>query len=109
MGEAAERTDAVRVALEGHGNPIGKGIMPNMTRISASTVDRETLDQVRKEGQRIIIEENGSEVAALVSIEDLRLIESEEDRLDNIAAEAALREPGANIPWEKIKERIDAE
>ena len=57
----------------------------------------------------MIIEDHGSPVAALVTMEDLRLIEREEDRVDNAAAESALQETGPNVSWDEIKKRMDAE
>jgi antitoxin (DNA-binding transcriptional repressor) of toxin-antitoxin stability system len=84
-------------------------IISFVTKVSASTVDATTLDHVRKEGERVIIEDHGSPVAALVTMEDLRLIEREEDRVDNAAAELALQETGPNISWDEIKKRMDAE
>ncbi|MGH9443133.1 MAG: type II toxin-antitoxin system Phd/YefM family antitoxin [Thermoanaerobaculia bacterium] len=80
-----------------------------MTKVSASAVDPKTLDQVLKGGERVIIQDQGNDVAALVSIDDLRLIEQEEDRLDNQAAESVLREPGPNVSWEQIKKRLDSQ
>jgi len=68
------------------------------------------LSRLKSEGERIILEENGEPVAALISIEDLRLFEKlfeeEEDRVDLAAAEAALAEPGPNIPYEEIRKEL---
>ena len=57
----------------------------------------------------MIIEDHGSPVAALVTMEDLRLIEREEDRVDNAVAESSLQETGPNVSWDEIKKRMDAE
>lgn len=50
-----------------------------------------------------MLQKGGKDVAAIVSVEDLELLEELEDRLDVEDARAALREPGPNIPWEKVK------
>ena len=56
-------------------------------------------------GERIKLERHGKPVAAIVSIEDVRLLQALEDRLDVEAAEAALADPANRevIPWEKVK------
>ncbi len=83
-----------------------------MTRMSASKAREsfsDTVNRVAYRGERIVLERRGKSIAALVPVVDLqrleRLSEGEEDRLDNAAAEAALREKGKNIPWTTVKKR----
>ena len=67
-----------------------------------------TLDRVAYQGERIVLHRQGKDVAVLVPVEDLELIRRIEDRLDNEAADEALKEPGA-IPWEKLKADLGLE
>jgi len=83
-----------------------------MKRINASAVREdfaEILNQVAYAGERIILHRRGKNVAAIVSIADLQLLQDLEDRLDNAAADAALSEPGESIPWEQVKQKLDLE
>ena len=76
-----------------------------MKRLNASVAREEfseLLNQVSYLGKRIIVHRRGKDVAALVSLEDLQLIQEMEDKLDNAAADAALEEPGESIPWEQV-------
>jgi antitoxin Phd len=76
-----------------------------MTRVTTAAARRDfegTLNRARR-GTRIVLQKGGKDVAAIVSVEDLELLEELEDRLDVEDARAALREPGPNIPWEKVK------
>ena len=64
-------------------------------------------------GRTIILHQNGKQVAALISIEDLhlleRLIEEEEDRIDIAETEkilAEVKEQGT-VPWERIKAELE--
>jgi prevent-host-death family protein len=80
-----------------------------LKRLNASVAREEfseLLNQVSYLGERIIVHRRGKNVAALVSLEDLQLIQEIEDRLDNAAAAAALNEPGASIPWEQVKKDL---
>ncbi len=80
-----------------------------MKRLNASVAREEfseLLNQVYYLGERIIVHRRGKNVAALVSLEDLQLIQEIEDRLDNSAADAALEEPGKSIPWEQVKKEL---
>jgi prevent-host-death family protein len=77
-----------------------------MLRIKASEARQdfaELLNRVAYSGERIVLHRRGKNVAALVSLEDLELLKTLEDRLDNQAAEAALAEGGEPVPWEKVK------
>ena len=69
-----------------------------MTRLSASAVREEfseTLNRVAYGGERIVLERRGKDVAALVPVEDLELLEELEDRMDLEAARKALKEQGS--------------
>lgn len=77
-----------------------------MTRIPASKAREQfadILNDVSFRGERVVLHRHGKDVAAIVSVEDLALLEELEDRYDTEAACAALDEPGANIPWDQIK------
>jgi prevent-host-death family protein len=76
-----------------------------MTRLSASAVREEfseTLNRVAYKGERIVLERRGKDVAALVPIEDLELLEELEDRMDLDAARKALKEQGS-ISLDELK------
>lgn len=60
------------------------------------------INRVMYQGERVVLERRGKDVAAVVSIEDLALLEKLEDEIDVKAARAALRERG-EIPWEQVK------
>ena len=76
------------------------------------TLARETfsnlVNQAVYTNERVELERHGKPVAAIVSIEDVRLLEALEDQLDVKAAEAALSDPENReaIPWEKVKAEL---
>ena len=79
-----------------------------MTRLSASTVREEfseTLNRVAYKGERIVLERRGKDVAALVPVEDLELLEQLEDRMDLEAARKALKEQGS-ISLDELKAEL---
>ncbi len=83
-----------------------------MTRIPASKAREQfadILNDVSFRGERVVLHRHGKDVAAIVSVEDLALLEELEDRYDVEAARAALGEPGANIPWDQLKGETAAE
>lgn len=57
-------------------------------------------------GERITLTRRGKSIAAVVPIEDLRLLEELEDQIDIAEARKALKEPGPNIPLAEVKRRL---
>lgn len=61
-------------------------------------------------GERVLLRRGGNPVAAIISTEDLalfdRLIEEEEDRIDNAEADRALAESDERIPYEDIRREM---
>ncbi len=76
--------------------------MPKMAATALRSNVAETLNRVAYQGERIELERHGKAVAALVSIEDLELLEALENRIDLAAARRALKEPGRRN-WNKVK------
>ncbi len=77
-------------------------------RLNTSRVRHGFADAVKRValgGERIVLHRNGKEVAALIPIEDLRLLESMEDEMELKAARRARREKGT-ISWEKLKAEL---
>ena len=54
----------------------------------------DVLNRVSDAGERVVLERRGKPVAALVSIDDLELLQRIEDEMDVKAAREALKEPG---------------
>lgn len=65
----------------------------------------DALNRVAYAGERIVLERRGKGVAALVSMEDLALLEEMENLADIRAAKKALKEKG-RVPLDKIKARL---
>ncbi len=80
-----------------------------MTRLTASQLREGLADAINKVafgGERIILRRNDKDVVAIVSMDDFNLLRELEDKLDLDAMKVALAEPGADIPWAKIKEEL---
>jgi prevent-host-death family protein len=62
------------------------------------------LNRAEFAGERVTITRNGRPSAALVSIEDLELLQRIEDQLDIAAADEAVREAEAEgwLTWEEV-------
>jgi prevent-host-death family protein len=54
-------------------------------------------------GERTVIRRHGRDVAAVVSVDDLKTLEALEDRLDLEEARQVMKKPGRLIAWEKVK------
>ena len=77
-----------------------------MTRIPTSEARLQFADIVNKVafgGERILLHRHGKDVAAIVPIEDLKLIEDLENRMDLDKARAALNEKAPRMQWTKLK------
>lgn len=77
-----------------------------MTRIPASEARlqfAEVINKVAFGGERIRLQRHGKDVAAVVPIDDLRLIEDIEDRMDLDEARAALAEKAPRVSWKRLK------
>ena len=65
-----------------------------------------TLDRLRQ-GQRIVLKKGRRAVAAVVSMEDLRLLEKLEDQLDVEIARKRLADPNeVPIPYERVRKEF---
>ncbi len=66
-----------------------------MSRMNASEARHEFAEVINRaayRGERIVLHRRGKDVAAIISLEDLKLLERLEDENDLKAARAALRE-----------------
>lgn len=80
-----------------------------MRRVSATDAKRDfsvTLNRVAFGGERLVLQRHDKDIAALVSIDDLRLLQELEDRLDAEAARQALRESDELVPYAQIREEL---
>jgi prevent-host-death family protein len=65
----------------------------------------EVVNRVAYGGERVVLKRRAKGVAAVVSMEDLKLLEELEDRADVRAALKARKEKGA-VPLEKVMARL---
>ena len=82
-----------------------------MTRLAVTRAREELAEMVNRVAyahERVILERRGKNVAALVSIEDLELLELMEDRTDLEAARKALADAKGKklIPWKDLKKKL---
>ena len=78
-----------------------------MTRLAASKIREkfsDALNRVAFQHERIVVERNGHDIAALVSVEDLALLERLEDQGDVDAARKALKR-GVFVPFGELKKK----
>jgi len=79
-----------------------------MSRLAAGAARKdlaEILNKVAYGKERIVLQRRGKDVAALVPVEDLALLEELEDRVDLEEARRALADPEnrERVRWEKVK------
>jgi hypothetical protein len=57
--------------------------------------------------ESFVLTRRGEALAAIVSMEDLKLLQEIEEQVDIEDAWKARDEPGESIAWEKLREEID--
>ena len=72
----------------------------SISKIRGSMAD--ALNRVAYGGERIVLERRGKGVAALVSLDDLELLQELEDRADVEAARKAKAQGGKPIPLDQV-------
>ena len=79
-------------------------------RLSTTKARREFADLVNRvaySGERIVLERRGKDVMALVSVEDLELLERIEDKIDLREARKRLADHAdGSIPWKDVKAKL---
>lgn len=65
----------------------------------------ETIDRVRINGERVVIQRSGRSMVAIVPLDDLETLQRLEDAADRDAARQALAYPD-RVPWEDIKKAL---
>ncbi len=85
--------------------------MRSITASEAREEFAEIINYVAYGGERIVIRRREKELAAVIPMEDLRLlerlIEQEEDRLDAEEARKVLADPNdETVPWEEARKEI---
>ncbi|MCP3928821.1 MAG: type II toxin-antitoxin system Phd/YefM family antitoxin [Bacteroidetes bacterium] len=79
------------------------------TKISTADARKNFADIVNKVAygkESIVLTRRGQEIAALVSIEELELLQQIEDYIDIEDAKKALQEPGENFPAEEVWKQL---
>ena len=81
-----------------------------MTRMGVSDARdhlSEVVDRARYMQERVVLTKRGREVGAIISIDDLKLLEMLEDQLDIKAARQALEESqGERISYDVIRKNL---
>jgi prevent-host-death family protein len=78
-------------------------------RLSASQARAsfaEAINRASFAGERTVIRRHGKDVAAVVSAEDLKILEALEDRRDLREARHIMKKPGRLVSWEKVKKDL---
>ena len=81
-----------------------------MSRIAASEAREKfatILNEVAFGGERILLHRHGKDVAAVVPIADVELLEALEDKIDLETARKALTEKGKRVNWEQLKKELE--
>lgn len=81
--------------------------MNGMTISEARKDLSDTVNKVAFGGERILINRHGKVVAALVSAQDLEILELIEDQWDIDAIREALKSPEDTISWDILKKELD--
>jgi prevent-host-death family protein len=81
-----------------------------MVRVTATEAREhfaDTLNRVSYRGERIVVyRRGGKDVAAVVPMDDLELLQKLEDRLDREAIQKALAEPGKRLSYRVFRKTL---
>lgn len=83
--------------------------MPNRTVSEVRDDFGRTVERVHHRHERVCITKHGRPVAALISAEDLELLEMLEDRADLDAVRKALAESTERIPYDLVRKELGLE
>jgi prevent-host-death family protein len=88
-----------------YSSDVSEEAMGAISTVQARNRLAEIINRVAYAKERVILTRRGEELVAVVPVEDVRLLEDLEDRLDLEDARAALAETEATgtTAWEKIK------
>ena len=78
-------------------------VLLNVTELRKNVA--EYVGRVLFTGERIAVQKNGKPACAIVSMEDLRLLEALEDHIDIQAAQQAMKE-NETVSWEDLKKQL---
>ncbi len=78
---------------------------PKLTASVARQQFSDILSRAEYRGERVIVHRGKKAVAAVVPIEDVKLLEKLEDEIDVAAAREALKDP-RTVPWETIRKKL---
>ena len=81
--------------------------MDKITTADARKNLAEIINQVAYGKEPVVLTRRGKELAALVSIEDLILLQKLEDQIDIHDAWKAKDEPGEDISWSTLRRELD--
>jgi prevent-host-death family protein len=88
--------------MSGH---IQEVAMSKITAVDARQQFADIINRSTYAKERIVITRRGKDLVAVVPIEDLKLLEEIEDRIDLEAARKALKESGS-VPWDEVKTKL---
>ena len=82
--------------------------MSTVTTVKARESFSEVINRSAYGKERIVLTRRGKEIAAVVPVEDLKLLEKLEARLDLDDIEKALADPEnkKSIPWGRVKKEL---
>ena len=81
-----------------------------LNKISAADARKKfanIINRVAYGKESFVLTRRGEALAAIVSMEDLKLLHEIEEQMDLEDAWNARNEPGERIPWERLREELD--
>ncbi len=81
-----------------------------LNKISAADARKKfanIINRVAYGKESFVLTRRGEALAAIVSIDDLKLLQEIEEQMDIDDAWKARNEPGENISWEKLREELE--